>query len=694
MSNVVPMPLSPDRLEPAPGELLNRELQWLRFNERVLEEGEDASHPLLERVKFLGIFFSNLDEFFMVRVSGLKNQLESAQATRSDDGLTPAQQLAAIRAQLLPLLERADKLWTGVLAPALEREGIRIRPLAELEPQALTALDERFEREIFPVLTPLAIDPGHPFPYLSNLSLNLLCRLADPDDAEAPVRHGRVKIPPLIPRLLPLPGAPSEFTDLAELIRRHLPRLFPGLAVESSLLFRITRDADLEIDEDEADDLLKTVERELKQRRFGAAVRLELAPGADPATVEFLRENLDLDAADLYATGGFLPGTDLNALLKIDRPDLKDPPHRPVVPPPVALAPDLFAAIRAGDLLLHHPFDAFDPVVEFVEAAARDPEVLAIKMTLYRIGARSPILPALMHAAEAGKQVAVLIELRARFDEEVNIEWAKKLERGGVHVVYGVAGLKTHAKVALVVRREGEAIRRYVHLSTGNYNPVTARIYTDLGFFTCREEFGADASELFNALTGAGRTPPLRKLVTAPEGLRRWALEKIAAERAAAREGRPCGIAAKMNALVDPEVIRALYAADRDGVPVTLLVRGVCCLRPGAAGLSERTVVRSLVGRFLEHTRVFDFVNGGVWLSSGDWMPRNFDSRVETCWPVEESGLVRKIREEWLPLYAADNQKSRELRPDGGYRRVRPAEGEPAVAAQQRLSARGPLATA
>lgn len=678
-ATLVGLPRPSDPPESPSGALLNRELQWLRFDERVLEEAENPQHPLLERVKFLTIFANNLDEFFMVRVSGLKSQLESAAPALSDDGLTPAQQLTAIREMLIPLLDRAERLWTGTLAPALALEGIRIRPLAELDAVTLARLDERFEREIFPVLTPLAIDPGHPFPYISTLSLNLLLSLRDPAQPEAQPRRGRIKIPTLIPRLLPLDEGGCEFADLVELIVRHLPRLFPGLRVERQLLFRVTRDADLEIDEDEAEDLLKSVERELKQRRFGAAVRMDLERGGDPEMGDFLRRHLELEPADVYDRHGFLPLTDLSGLIRAPRPGLKDPPFLPRVPAAIAQAPDLFAAIREGDLLLHHPYDSFNPVSEFIEAAAIDPGVLAIKMTLYRIGARSPILPALMRAVEQGKQVAVLIELRARFDEEVNIEWAKKLERAGVHVVYGLHGVKTHAKVALVVRREGETLRRYVHLGTGNYNPLTARVYTDFGFFTCREPFAADATELFNALTGAGRIPALRKLVTAPDGMRGWALAAIGEELRAHLGGRAAGIVLKMNSLVDPEVIAALQSAGRAGLPIRLIVRGVCCLRPTPEDGIE---VRSVVGRLLEHSRVFDFVNGGVWLSSADWMPRNFDSRVECAWPVEEPALAARIRAA-LAAYLADDRRARLLRPDGSYQR--PGAGE--KSAQEQLLA-------
>jgi polyphosphate kinase len=665
--------------------LLNREIQWLAFNERVLEEAEDFDNPLLERIKFLAIFTSNLDEFFMVRVSGLKNQLESFQSVRSDDGLTPAAQLAAILQALQPLLQRAAELWQSGLLIALEERGVFLRSYDKLDEETRARLAARFEKEIFPVLTPLAIDPGHPFPYISNLSLNLAVRLRDPQDPDASPRFARVKIPDLIPRLLPVSETLDIFVDVAELIRANLPRLFPGMEILDSGLFRVTRDADLEIDEDEADDLLKTVEQELKRRRFGAAVRLEVAAATAPEMVEFLRDNLELAAPDIYALPGFMPWTDLMELTRLDRPELKDPPFFPAIAPALAEDADIFAAIRNGDILLHHPFDAFDPVTRLIQTAVADKDVLAIKMTLYRTGPRSPILPALMAAVESGKQVAVVIELRARFDEATNIEWAKKLERAGVHVVYGVVGLKTHAKIALVVRRESGQIRRYVHLATGNYNAATARVYSDFGLMTCRESFGEDATALFNTLTGVGRNPEYQRLVTAPDRMRDRMIACIEGEIAAAREGRPARIFAKMNALVDPPVIEALYAASAAGVRVELLVRGICCLQPGVPGLSENIEVRSIVGRFLEHSRVFDFLNDGCYLSSADWMPRNFNGRVELAFPVDDEGLRRRVVDSILAVYWRDNLKSRRLIAGGKYERLHPAPDQPPFCAQEML---------
>ncbi|MGE5347516.1 MAG: polyphosphate kinase 1 [Acidithiobacillales bacterium] len=689
----------PSAAAPPPGPavpLLNRELSWLEFNERVLDEAHDERWPLLERLKFLCISETNLDEFFMVRVAGVLDQVWSGKVEPGEDGLTPAEQLARIREAVLKMEARQSRCLLSDLLPKLSSAGISILTWSDLaEPQRDVAR-VYFSRNVLPVLTPLAVDPGHPFPFLSNLSINLAVEVRNPDSGEE--KFARVKIPAALPRLLPLREIlegkkkvrpeKAEFLLLESLVQANLAELFPGLEIVSSHLFRVTRDADIEIQEDEASDLLATIEQEVRRRRFGAVVRLEVAPRTPKRVRKLLVKQLEILEGDVYEVEGPLGGGDLMSLVKVDRPEMKDPPFAPAVPP-VFLAPDatIFSAIRAGDILLHHPYDSFGPVVEMIEQAADDSKTLAIKMTLYRAGSESPIIPALVRAAESGKQVAVLVELKARFDEENNIVWAKALEQAGVHVVYGVVGLKTHAKIALVVRREKDEIRRYVHLGTGNYNPTTARVYTDFGLLTSRPEFGEDATRLFNALTGLAGKTSYARLVTAPKEMHRTVLEWIARETAHARAGRPAGIRAKMNALVDPQVIGALYEASQAGVPVGLAVRGICCLKPGVPGLSETIGVRSIVGRFLEHSRAFVFENGGdrqVWLSSADWMPRNFFRRVEIAFPVVDTELAGQVATA-VDLTLADNVRARALRPDGTYERLQPAPGAAAVDTQAAL---------
>ncbi|HUM01911.1 MAG TPA: polyphosphate kinase 1 [Thermoanaerobaculia bacterium] len=676
--------------------LLNRELSWLEFNERVLDEAHDERWPLLERLKFLCITETNLDEFFMVRVAGVLDQVWSGKVEPAEDGLTPSEQLARIREAVLKMEARQSQCLLSDLLPKLSSAGISILTWSDVaEPQREVA-SAWFRKNVLPVLTPLAVDPGHPFPFLSNLSINLAVEVKNPETGE--VKFARVKVPAALSRLVPLREIvegkkkvrpeKAEFLLLESLIQANLGELFPGLEIVSSHLFRVTRDADIEIQEDEASDLLATIEQEVRRRRFGAVVRLEVAPRTPKRVRKLLVRQLEILEGDVYEIEGPLGGGDLMSLVKLDRNELKDPPFTPAVPP-VFLSPDssIFSAIRSGDLLLHHPYDSIGPVVEMIERAADDTKTLAIKMTLYRVGAESPIIPALIRAAEKGKQVAVLVELKARFDEENNIVWAKALEQAGVHVVYGVVGLKTHAKIALVVRREKDEIRRYVHLGTGNYNPTTARIYTDFGLLTCRPEFGEDATKLFNSLTGlAGRTSYAR-LVTAPKELHRTVLDWIGRETAHARAGRPAGIRAKMNALVDRKVIAALCEASQAGVTVDLAVRGICCLKPGVPGLSEKIRVVSVVGRFLEHSRAFVFENGGerqVWLSSADWMPRNFFRRVETAFPVVEPELARRVAAS-VDLILSDNVRARVLRADGSYERLRPAAAAPGVDTQAAL---------
>lgn len=677
----------------SPVPLLNRELSWLDFNQRVLEEARDERWPLLERLKFLCISESNLDEFFMIRVSGLRDQLSADLAELSDDGLTAREQLALVRKGVLAMEAEQTACLHEDHLPRLAAAGITLLSWGDLDEERREAARSYFRRNVLPVLTPLAVDPGHPFPFLSNLSLNLAIETRNPENGE--VKFARVKMPPAIPRLLPVrtvvegkkkvKAAHAEFLLLEDLVQANLDELFPGLEILASYLFRITRDADIEIQEDEASDLLATIEQEVRRRRFGAVVRVEVTPQTPKKMRKLLMRQLEVSESDIYEVSGILGAADLMALVKLDRRDLKDAPFTPALPAALASSEgSVFQAIRQGDLLLHHPYDSFGPVVELIEEAADDPKTLAIKMTLYRTSSDSPVIPALVRAAEAGKQVAVLVELKARFDEENNIVWAKALERAGIHVVYGVVGLKTHAKIALVVRREKDEIRRYVHLGTGNYNPATAKVYTDLGLLTCRPEFGEDATRLFNTLTGLAMRTSYNRIVTAPRDLHRTVLEWISRETEHARAGRPARIRAKLNALVDTAVIEALYDASRAGVPVDLIVRGTCCLVPGLPGVSESIRVRSIVGRFLEHSRFFLLENGGdpeVWASSADWMPRNFFRRVETAFPIVDPELGRQLSDAFDAMMA-DNVKARALRSDGTYERLRPGRGEPAIDSQ------------
>ncbi|HZS05100.1 MAG TPA: polyphosphate kinase 1 [Blastocatellia bacterium] len=684
----IPAASSPD------SPLLNRELSWIEFNRRVLDEALDPGQPLLERLKFLSIFSTNLDEFFMVRVSGLQEQLEANPMLLSPDGLSPASQLRQICEKLRPMLEIQMRCLREQILPGLEKYGVRIVPYGRLNQEQREELRTFFYERVFPVLTPLSVDPTHPFPYISNISLNLgtLVMPETPEEDEGP-RFARVKLPPNVPRLI-LVGAPGSdsynFVLLEEIVAAHIESLFPGMTVLECQPFRITRDADLEIEEDEAGDLLKTVEQQLRRRRFGFGVRLEVASGMTPHMVMLLRSSLELEEQDVYTIDGPLNIPDLMALYKLDLPDLKDKPFTPAQPPVLRNAESIFDAIRHQDILLHHPYESFAPVVEFLRAAARDPNVLAIKQTLYRVGSDSPVVQALIEAAERGKQVAVLVELKARFDEENNIIWARKLEKAGVHVVYGVVGLKTHAKVALVVRQEGTTLRRYVHLGTGNYNPVTARIYTDLGLFTCHPDFGADVSELFNFLTGYSRQEKYRKLLVAPINMRDRITALVRREIRNHEAGLPAGIVAKFNSLTDTKLIEELCAASRAGVPVDLLVRGVCCVRPGLPGHSETIRVGSIVGRFLEHSRVYRFVNGGeeeIYIGSADLMNRNLDRRVEVLFPLEDERIRERVRRDVLELGLADNAKMRWLQADGTYLRLQPASNEQCCDFQQTLLA-------
>jgi len=653
---------------------LNRELSWLDFNARVLSLADRPDVPLLERAKFLAIFSTNLDEFFQVRVAGLKDQEAAGLGGNvSLEGTSPAQQLAAIRSRVEDLLAHQDRIFLHEVVPALAEAGIRLSNWEELDEEDTAWLISEFEQRIYPVLTPLAVDPSHPFPYISNLSLSLAVMVRDPDTGQR--RFARVKVPDLLPRFVVLPDG-ERFVPLEQVIAARLSSLFPGMEIESHHPFRVTRNADLTLEEEEADDLLAAVEVELRRRRFGRAVRLELPGGVDAEIVTLLQRELDLEDEDLYVTDAPLDLSGLWNVWSLPRPDLKDKPWKSV--PPLHASNDeepldVFARIRAGDVLVHHPYDSFtDSVAAFIRQAATDPAVLTIKQTLYRTSSDSPIIAALIRAAEAGKQVAALVELKARFDEQANVAWARALEQVGVHVVYGMVGLKTHTKTALVVRQEPQGIRRYCHIGTGNYNEQTARIYEDIGLLTCDPEIGADLTRLFNYLTGYGRQERFRKLVVAPGRLRPTLASLIRREADAGADGR---IVLKMNSLVDSDMIDALYDASASGVDIDLVIRGICCLRPGVPGLSDRIRVRSIVGRYLEHSRVFYFANGdgpgrpAYYIGSADLMPRNLDRRVEAVVPVKDAALQQRLQEV-LDVNLADDVLAWRLLPDGSWRKV------------------------
>jgi polyphosphate kinase len=691
LSHPRPQPAAEQAVRPLddPSLYFSREISWLEFNERVLEEALDEGTPLLERLRFVSIYGTNLDEFFMIRIAAIKQQIEAQVHKRSEDGRSPTEHLLAISERLRVSLGRQMRLLNETLLPAIDSHGIRILHVSELDEDRRAQLDRTFDERVFPVLTPLAVDAGHPFPYISNLSLSLAVELEEVTAEGVQLHFARVKIPQTLARFVPVESAEGEqhFVLLEDLIAQHLPALFPGMQVRESYLFRVTRDADLDVQEDEADDLLAAIESELQRRRFGEAVRLEIERGMPEYIRDLLLEALELSASDCYEVEGITGLGDLLALVNLPgHADLHDPPFTPAIPKRLVGAADLFAAIRESDILLHHPYESFDPVLQFVRQAAEDPNVLAIKMTLYRTsGKDSPIVRALLDAAENGKQVAVLIELKARFDEENNIEWARRLERAGVHVVYGFAGLKTHAKVTLAVRQDDDGIRRYMHFGTGNYNEKTARFYTDMSLFTCRTELGTDTSELFNALTGFSKVTDYEDLLVAPINMRRELTALIDREAEHARAGRPAGIRAKLNAITDGELTRALYRASQAGVPIDLLVRGMCVVRPGVPGVSDRIRVRSIVGRFLEHSRLFVFENAGdraTFIGSADWMGRNLDRRVETIVPVLDPFLAERIYGRILAVLFADNVKSRELQADGTYRRLQ-AQAEAPVDAQQ-----------
>ncbi|MFN8861871.1 MAG: polyphosphate kinase 1 [Gemmatimonadaceae bacterium] len=658
---------------------LNRELSWLDFNARVLEEALDQRVPLLERLKFLAIFSTNLDEFYMVRVAGLRRKVSAGAPQYAPDPLAPAEQLVAIRDRVNELLGRRRRALRDDLLPTLAAHGIRLVSMASLSDDERARVQAFYEAQVFPVLTPLAVDPGHPFPYISNLSLSLAVDIRDPVTGKE--HFARVKVPRSLPRWVSV-GSGHRFVPLEEVIGAHLDTLFPGMEVRRWFVFRITRYSDLDLGQmDQPEDLLETIEQQVFQRRFGEVVRLEVQRDMPAGIRQLLLEELGesetqlvapLSEQDVHDIDELLELGDLISLAMLDVPELRDAPHAPQVPPAFRDARNLFDVIRERDVLVHHPFESFSSSVEaFLEAAANDPQVLAIKMTLYRTSGDLAIVRALTEAAEAGKQVAVLIELQARFDEANNITFARTMESYGIHVAYGLPGLKTHAKTILVVRRDPDGIRRYVHIGTGNYNAKTARLYTDMGLFTCNPTLGADLSDLFNSLTGVSRQKFYRRLAVAPATLRARVLELIERETAHAKAGRGGRIIAKMNALVDPEIIRALYRASQAGVEIDLVVRGICCLVPGLAGVSERIRVVSIIGRFLEHSRVAYFANGGnpeYYIGSADWMPRNFDRRVETMVPIEDPALHRGL-DAVLATCLADNRQAWELGADGTYRR-------------------------
>ena len=681
----------------------NRELSWLEFNNRVLHEATDPRTPLLERLKFMSIFSSNLDEFFMVRVAGLKQQVEAKVSKLTPDGRTPSEQLEAISERLRPMVGEQHKHFEKVLRSQLAQAGIYILDYMDLNQEQRTYLQNYFEEQIFPVLTPLAVDPSHPFPYISNLSLNLAVVVKDPDTAEE--LFARVKVPKVLPRFVPLPEGlryrkkdqPSVWTGvpLEQVIAHNLESLFPGMNILEYHPFRITRNADLAVEEDEADDLLLAIEQELRKRRVGGSVvRMEIHITMPDTVREMLMREMRLQKIDVYEVDSPLGLGDLMSFMALPLPELKDPPWTPVVPYRLRSSAtedeeeDLFSLICRSDLLVHHPYHSFSAtVLRFITQAAHDPGVLAIKMTLYRTSGDSPIVNALISAAENGKQVAVLVELKARFDEENNILWARKLERAGVHVVYGLVGLKTHTKVVLVVRRQDNHIKRYVHIGTGNYNPKTARLYTDLGLLSCRDDLGADLTDLFNYLTGYSRQRSYRKLLIAPVNLRDRFQSLIHREMENCRQGGTGRIVAKMNSLVDPKIIATLYEASRAGVQIDLIVRGMCCLRPGIPGISENIRVISVVGRFLEHSRIYYFHNQGkeeVYIGSADWMPRNLDRRVEAVVPIEDPEIVKDLQE-ILAVMLADNRQAWELQPNGSYIQRHPSDGTKEQCAQKIL---------
>jgi polyphosphate kinase len=668
---------------------INRELSWLEFNDRVLGLAHDPQAPLLERVKFLAIFASNLDEFYMVRVAGLKRQVAAEISSRSADGMTPKDQLELIGSRVLPMIEQHAHTWLDEIMPGLEQAGIFVQRWKELEDRQRKELDAFFSERIFPVVTPLAVDPGHPFPYISNLSLNLAVLVRDPTSDDT--HFARVKVPPLLPRFVPLTDE-EVFVPIEDVIAANLDELFPGMEIVEHHAFRVTRNADLELNDDGAEDLLEALEAELRKRRFSPAVRLEVEAGMSDYVLDLLMREIEIEEPDVHSLPGPLDLAGLWVLHSIDRPDLKDDPFKPVTPKPLATgdgsSPNIFSVLARRDVLVHHPYESFTKSVQqFIEQAARDPKVLAIKQTLYRTSGDSPIIDALVEAAEEGKQVVVLVEIKARFDERNNIHWARELERAGCHVVYGLVGLKTHCKLCLVVRQEGRHLRRYCHIGTGNYNPKTARLYEDFGLLTADDNLGADVSDLFNYLTGYSRMTSYSSIVTSPHKTREHIIALIEREMAGSTPDRPGHIMMKMNSLIDEAVVDALYRASQANVRIDLCIRGICALRPKVPGLSDNIVVRSILGRFLEHSRIFYFHNGGgedFYIGSADMMHRNLDRRVEALVSVV-AGPARERLRLVLDLCMADNLAAWDLGSDGTWTKLRPEGGEEPLSVQHEL---------
>ena len=672
-----------------PRNFINRELSWLEFNRRVLEEAQDPTQPLIERVKFLTIFSSNLDEFFEIRVAGIKQQIESETSDVGPDGLSPTETFNSIRRVVSEMVATQYALWNNELLPQLAENGIRVREVSQLSAKRTAWAHRYFQQEVFPMLTPLAVDASHPFPQLLNKSHNLFVRAKAQRGGEP--LHAIVQVPRVVPRLIAMPRGketdePWDYIYLASLIKQHISELFPGLILEGVHPFRVTRNSDLYIDEEEAENLLRTIEQELRRSSRGDAVRLEVEADCPRDFRDLLLEFFDLTEADVYKADGPLSMTHLMPLITNDAfANLKDRPFQPGRDPALPPHADIFEVLRRQDVLLHHPYDSFDPIVDLIEEAAQDPQVLALKITLYRTSGDSPIVEALIEAANAGKQVTAIVELRARFDEAVNIQWARRLEEAGAHVIYGVVGLKTHCKALLIVRRDADRLRHYVHLGTGNYHPRTARIYTDFSFLTTEPQLTDEVATVFNTLTGLSGYPGLKKLMVAPFDLKQRLIGLIQRERDHALAGKPARIIAKLNSLVDQEIIEKLYEASCADVTIDLIVRGICCLRPKLPDLSENIRVISIVGRFLEHSRIYYFSNDGqpdLFLSSADWMPRNFLRRVELAFPIENPALRDNLINEVLPRFLNDRVKSRELQPDGSYRRLKPEGPETRAQAQ------------
>ena len=671
----------------APENFINRELSWLEFNRRVLAEAQDPTQPLIERVKFLTIFSSNLDEFFEIRVAGIKQQIESETSNVGPDGLSPTDTFNNIQRIARELVTTQYALWKNELLPELAKNGIRIQEVTQLNAKRAAWARKYFQEEVFPMLTPLAVDASHPFPQLLNKSHNLFVQAKAQRGGEP--LHAIVQVPRVVPRLIALPRSKDEpwtYVYLASLIKQHIADLFPRLILDGVHAFRVTRNSDLYIDDEEAENLLRTIEQELRRSSRGDAVRLEVEADCPKEFRDLLLEFFELSEADVYKLDGPLSMTHLEPLIANDAfANLKDRPFQPSRDPALARESDVFEVIRHQDILLHHPYESFDPVVELIEEAAQDQQVLAIKITLYRTSGDSPLVEALIDAAATGKQVTAIVELRARFDEAVNIQWARRLEEAGAHVIYGVVGLKTHCKALLIVRRDTDRIRHYVHLGTGNYHPRTARIYTDFSFLTTEPHLTEEVAIVFNTLTGLAGYPGLKKLLVAPFDLKQRLIAMIERERDHSLAGKPARIIAKLNSLVDQEIIEKLYEASRAEVTIDLIVRGICCLRPKIPGLSENIRVISIVGRFLEHSRIYYFQNNGqpdLYLASADWMPRNFLRRVEVAFPIVDLALRDRIVNEVLPNFLNDRVKSRELQPDGNYRRLKPEGNEPRAQAQ------------